>query len=169
MLVGMRTLARPLVMLSLLWAAPAFACGYDPSAPPPPPVHRPVDDFVAASLVVAGSGALAFVGLDIGFAADGRALPHALGVVQAVYGTLLIAASTILAVAGGLAIGSSCGTSPLDLAMFSSGLAFHVVGGWLLAHGIWSTRVPERVPSASIVPRLAIAGDGAILGLAASF
>ncbi|MBX3273945.1 MAG: hypothetical protein KF729_27015 [Sandaracinaceae bacterium] len=117
--------------------------------------------------MVAGSGALAFVGLDIGFAADGRALPHALGVVQAVYGTLLIAASTILAVAGGMAIGSSCGTSPLDLAMFSSGLAFHVVGGWLLA--IWSTRVPERVPSASIVPRLAIAGDGAILGLAASF
>ena len=117
-------------------------------------------------MVIAGSAGLTFLGLDIGFAADGRPLPGALGAAQAIHGALSLAGSVALIFGGSLGIASSCGISALELGTFTTGLVFQVLGTWLLAHGIWSTQRPARAP---VEPQLAIGRDGGGLGLAVRF
>lgn len=163
-----------LALTAQLPPSSASACSLiEPPAtplPPPPPDHTdlPWGIAIAAGAVVDAT----FVGLQIGYADQMfptwlAALELTLGIGQTLFGAGLFAASFV-----GSLRDDSCEARPTwPRDGFTSSFLLMGVGGWLIAHAIWSLADGDESTesSARLRPIFTASPDGALVGVIGTF
>lgn len=157
-------LALPAVLATV---APSSASACRWVGTPPPSPDGTVDDPLVWTTASAAALDALMLGLQLGYGAEGRLLPHAGAALEGVVAVLNLAASNVLLFAGVMEGMTSCGSAGRRDALLgvAGGTAF--VGSWLLAHAIWSASVDENPPF--VRPSVSVGPDGAMLTVLGAF